>query len=93
MKCLPFIALILVLAGCMSSGRFALMDMDFRTPEQVSAGQLEAIAPYVVVHTNDVRALPEKPEQVEKSWWTKVVSWFGGMSKMRLRICPLEWSK
>ena len=79
-----------MLCGCGTTGRLALVDLDFRTPEQIQAEQLEAIAPFVTVQTNSVRPPEPKPVQ-EKTWWTSLVQWFGSVSKMRLRILPIEW--
>lgn len=71
----------------------ALIDMDFRTPDQIQASQLEAIAPYVQVSTNSVKAVTPKVVEKSTSWWTSVVTWFGSLAEMRLRVLPIEWSR
>ena len=46
MKTAALILACLALLGCASAGRLCLVDLDARTPAQVAAQRVEALAPY-----------------------------------------------
>lgn len=89
---LYIVAIACLTAGCATSGRMSLLDIDFRTPAQIQASQMEALAPYIEVNTNSVRGV-EKKVEAPKVWWKTVFDWVGSMAQMRLRVLPIEWSK
>ena len=75
------------LAGC-TTGRMALVDLDLRTPEQITAYQVEAAIPYC--RTNQPATVAESKGILPTSWEDiiKVLE----VVKGRFRILSIEWA-
>lgn len=80
-----------LICGCETTrpGRFCLVDIDFRSADQITAGQTEALVPYVPVTTNSVK--PPKVPDTQKSMWTKAVDFVMGAFGTRIRLINVEW--
>jgi len=78
---------VISLAGC-TTGRMALVDLDLRTPEQITAYQVEAAIPYC--RTNQPAVVAENKSLLATTWddIIKVLE----VVKGRLRILSIEWA-
>ena len=80
------VTLIMISSGCASPGRFSLLDLDLRTPEQIEAYQVEAQVPY------EVKEIPNKEEIAPKaisvwSFLAPIIQVFKG----RIKVLSFEW--
>ena len=78
---------VISLAGC-TTGRMALVDLDLRTPEQITSYQVEAAIPYC--RTNQPPVAAESKSLIATTWddIIKVLE----VVKGRLRILSIEWA-
>ena len=75
-----------ILTGCVSAGRFSLLDIDLRSPDQINASIPEA---KIVYNT------PESPQDADVKAITPttfIVDLFRIM-KCRFRFLSIEWKK
>ena len=79
------IPLMILISGCMSPGRVALLDIDLRTPEQIKAYEVEAQVPF-----KDTDIISKDPEPKSVSAWS-FVSPIIQVFKGRIRILSVEW--
>jgi hypothetical protein len=75
---------VVILVGCATQGRFAVIDIDLRDKEQIEAYKNEASVLYQNTSTNQVSA---------KSFDFSVLSTILSAIKGRIRIVNIEWSK
>ena len=78
-----------VCGGCASPGaplRFAVLDLDFRTPDQIRAGQVADCAPFqepaAAAAVNTEKALP-------LTWWQALFAMVSDL-EARLRVVAIE---
>lgn len=83
--------LAMVMCGCVSAGRFALVDIDLRTPEQIAAYAKEAEIPYAVPSQADPVAL-KADRTVVAAIWDEIMEVLK-VVKGRIRVLPVEWKK
>ena len=89
MKKIMVVLMVMVMcSGCMSVGRFALVDLDLRTPEQIAAYSHEAEIPYMVPDNSNTM----KVGQVAQTIWEQVLEVLK-VVKGRLRVVSVEWRK
>jgi hypothetical protein len=74
------------LVGC-TTGRMALVDLDLRTPEQITAYQVEAAIPYC--RTNQPPVVENK--SLLTTTWDDIIKVLE-VVKGRLRILSIEWA-
>jgi len=80
------VTLVIIGSGCASPGRFSVLDLDLRTPEQIEAYKVEAQVPYVV------KEIPNKEEIAPKfisawSFLAPIIQVFKG----RIKVLSFEW--
>lgn len=82
-----------VVVGCTTSGRFSVVDLDLRSPEQTKAQIPEAEIVYTCTvnnsSTNEVKISSEVVDTLKDSF---IVDIFKAV-KGRLRVLSLEWKK
>lgn len=78
---------VLCLSGCATKGRFRLVNIDTRTPEQIAAYYREAELPY---STDVVTSAPEVQAKALPTWWGILVSAVTEM-KCRISVIDVEW--
>lgn len=80
---------IVLLSGCASvhKGRFSVIDLDLRTPEQVLAQKEEKIVIYTDTSTNKVSMAPSET----RSFPYEILFKFLEIMKGRIMIFSLEW--
>ena len=85
--------LFVLMAGC-ATCRFSLVDIDLRSPEQIEASQVEAMAPYMHTGVAGTNALPEvvQTKSLPVSVWTGIMDVLKVL-KFRLRIITIEWDQ
>jgi len=85
-----FIVILIVAAivgsGCASPGRFALLDLDLRTPEQIEAYKTEAQVPYGVNEAATQEVVSPKVVSVW-SFLAPIIQVFKG----RIKVLSFEW--
>ena len=96
MKKLMMLALcasMLVCGGC-AQGRIRILNLDFRKPDQISAGVAEAEAPFKDWSAADCQEPAQAPQASTKAlpleWYTAL---FDMIAKLEARLClfELEW--
>lgn len=80
---------IILLSGCASvhKGRFSVIDLDLRTPEQVLAQKEEKTIIYTDTSTNKVSMAPSET----RSFPYEILFKFLEVMKGRIMIFSLEW--
>ena len=73
-------------SGCISAGRFAVVDLDLRSPEQIVAGEVEAAVIYGAPATSE-----EPVEPVANKSWMRFLAPIIEVFDGRLRILSFEW--
>lgn len=90
MKYLAVLVIGVLLCGCASQGRFAAIDFDLRTPEQITAYEEEAKIVYETAsETPQTDGL--KADTPSESPWYFVFDFLKVMQG-RLRFISFEWS-
>ena len=87
---------LLLACGCATQGRIRLLNLDFRKPDQITAGKTEAEAPFKdwgACSTNAPAVAPAmaKTEALPLDWYTAL---FDMIAKIEARVClfELEWA-
>ena len=84
--------LVLVCTGCATTdqGRVAVLDIDFRKPEQIQAGAREAETPYRNWNTAAAVLAKDEPvkEKLTLSWWATLMDM---ITKLECRITLFRW--
>lgn len=91
MKTVMAMLVMVLMCGCVSAGRFALVDIDLRTPEQIAAYAKEAEIPYAVPSQNDPVGL-KADRTVLTAIWDEIMEVLK-VVKGRVRVLPVEWKK
>jgi len=79
------------MSGCASSGRFCLVDIDLRTPEQISAYIKESEAVYI----GETLPIETDPPEITTKSGGVLSSLFSFLQvlKCRVRVFSAEWRK
>lgn len=80
--------MVFLLSGCATKGRFAVLDLDLRTPEQIEASVAENTIIYTC--TNNIPAVAQPKVSVDP--WDIIVRIIS-VVKGRLRILSIEWNE
>jgi hypothetical protein len=88
-----FVLLLLVMAaGCATQGRLTGADLDLRDPQQIEAGRMDALTPYLTqvgIPNTDELVKDPKP-RATLIWWEKLLEQLPLM-KCRFRLIVIEW--
>lgn len=93
MKNTIFVLLLSVLlcsVGCATKGRMSLIDLDLRTPEQITAYQQESHDVYAFNTPTNAENVIVEPKSIPAPTWdiiVKIVEVFKG----RIKILSFEW--
>jgi hypothetical protein len=91
MRTLGTLAIMLLLSGCATQGRFTAVDVDFRKPEQITAGLKEAQAPYQDwTKADTAKAESVTASAVVPTWWELVLDMIKDL-ECRITIVKVEW--
>jgi hypothetical protein len=80
------IPIVIILSGCATKGRLSVIDIDLRTPEQITAYQKEA----EVVYQNEESQTVGSSETASKFSWDVVIK-LVEVIKGRVRVLSFEW--
>lgn len=86
---IAIIALCLGLAGCKSPGaplRFSVLDLDFRTPEQIQACQAADMAPF---QESSAPATVGEAKALPLTWWQALFAMVSDL-ECRIRFVTIE---
>lgn len=91
MRTMWTLAIMLLLSGCTTQGRFSAVDIDFRKPNQITAGLKEAQAPF----EDWTKAQTAKAETVTAAtavptWWELILDMIKDL-ECRITIVKVEW--
>ena len=90
---LTALILMLISSGCATSGRFSVIDLDLRSPEQIEAFYGESKVPYNLTLGDSTDAEVEAEVQVDSksiSIWSFIAPILEALDG-RLRIFSFEW--
>jgi len=90
MKTVMAMLVMVLMCGCVSAGRFALVDIDLRTPEQIAAYAKEAEIPYVAQYNEPPTLKADRT--VLTAIWDEIMEVLK-VVKGRVRVLPVEWKK
>ena len=92
MKRICLMLCLLLLCGCATRGRLAVLDIDLRSAEQIAAYAGEAAAPYTVYGSTTNIAKPAAVTQsIPLGWWEKIIKAIAVL-RCRIRILSVEWA-
>jgi hypothetical protein len=88
-KSIILLFILLLFTGCATKGRFSVVDLDLRNPEQIK----ESIIENTVIYNNTTNNVPviSQPKMPEDIW--DIIVRIVSVMKGRLRILSFEWNE
>jgi hypothetical protein len=91
MRTIGTLAIMLLLSGCATQGRFTAIDIDFRKPDQITAGVKEMEAPFKDwTKADTAKAETVTTSAITPTWWEMLLDMIKDL-ECRVTIVKVEW--